>query len=282
MLTKLNLTFYVQRPELGDDYWLPALTILPDLGHLTRLSHLSLDHVEGYVEGEDFACLSVLTNLTCLNLQSCTLVDCVTDSLALVALTGLVSLGLCCEHVGLSVLPRLNLEEFQSLTLLYVEGDMSVLNRATRLSSLSLSRHSGQSYPDWHMDQLGQMIPRMMRLRSLELSFMGECHQRGRFPLSHILRVATELTCLRYWGPFSVAIDLKACGSLPGLRVLQLTHTPEVGPACWPALQAMCALTELALWHTGMQERDVTSEVKQAFNCERVRRGWPRLKLSVF
>jgi hypothetical protein len=69
-------------------------------------------------------------------------------------------------------------------------------------------------------------------------------------------------------------------GSAPSSH-LELSDTQEVTPACWPALQAMSSLTVLVLVATGIKSGDVTPEVRAAFDCERVRRGWPCLRLEV-
>jgi hypothetical protein len=79
-----------------------------------------------------------------------------------------------------------------------------------------------------------------------------------------------------------VDTDAAACASLPALRTLQLSGIPEVTPACLPALQAMSGLFELTLFNTGVRSRDVTPEVRAAFDIERDKRGWPRLKLVCY
>jgi hypothetical protein len=128
------------------------------------------------------------------------------------------------------------------------------------------------------MDQLGQVIAEMTRLRSLDLGSTGNYKA---FDLDSILRGLTGLSTLRCKGKFAADMDLEACGSLPGLRVLELSDTEEVTPACWLALQAMSSLTELVLRSTGIYKEDLTPEVRAAFDLERVHRGWPCLRLEV-
>jgi hypothetical protein len=69
-------------------------------------------------------------------MEDCALDQDLHNSTALIPLTGLVSLGLNARGVMLSLLPRLNLEQLQGLTLLGLCGDVRLLNRASGLTSL--------------------------------------------------------------------------------------------------------------------------------------------------
>ncbi len=77
-----------------------------------------------------------------------------------------------------------------------------------------------RNWPDWHMDQLGQITAEMTRLRSLELG-----SSRKAFDLDSVITGLTGLTSLRCKGKFAADVDLGVCGALPRLRILSLvTH----------------------------------------------------------
>ncbi len=274
LLTRLTSLVLALAP-----YRTRELRRLTDLAHLTGLSHLELSRRDNEMTREDLACLSGLTNLTCLSLVGFVLGDSVAGSSALVPLTRLVSLGLSCPDRILSP-PILNVEKLQSLTLCGGRQGVSLLQRATGLTHLNVSWHfaNASEYPQ----ELGRALAGMSALRSLDLwlggKLLGECRP-GPSPIS---QASTSLTRVRCCGQFgALRSDFEACMSLPCLRSLELAHARDITPACVPALQAMTGLTELALVFTGIREYHLTDEVRAVFNVERLRRGWPRLKITV-
>jgi hypothetical protein len=247
--------------------------IFLELAHLTGLAELRLSNMLREVKREHLASLSPLTTLTCLDLSDCELANDVAGSGALMPLNPLVSVHLLWVSSGMLLLPALKLTSLQSLALSYVMGDISVLHSATGLTHLEFGcRGSGS------LVGLEATLARMSQLRSLSLNISGLGQPPEVFRLSTVLGALTSLTKLRYDGDFSVGTDLAAVAALSGLLSLELI-TPEVTPACLPALQAMSALTELTLRYTWIRLGDLTPEVRAAFNVERDRRGWPRLKL---
>jgi hypothetical protein len=54
----------------------------------------------------------------------------------------------------------------------------------------------------------------------------------------------------------------------------------DISRADLPALQAMSGLTGLTLRNVYIGPEDLTPEVRAGFDAERLRRGWPRLKLE--
>jgi hypothetical protein len=241
-----------------------------DLCRLTGLSKLKVDNRFRGVAREDLACVAQLTGLTCLKLCECRLPDWVPGSSGLSPLTRLVCLGLFGLAGGLPLLAGLNLEEFQSLKLGHVQGDTSVLRRATRLTHLEFS-----CYRPVSLRGLGATLRRMSDLRSLRLSVDTKPATKS-FRLSHALQPLTRLTKLDYTGHFKVDSDMRACASLPSLRCFGL-RAPTITPAYLPALQAMSGLTGLGLLSMGTADVSV-DDVVEALDAQRLRRGWPRLK----
>lgn len=267
MLTSLNLQMSVHGR---------SGTVLPALAHITGLADLTLSRGYG-VTCAEFACLSHLTKLTCLNFDACLFTESVRGSSALAPLTGLVRLRLGVGDLGASLLPHVNVEALQSLALKGVTGEVSALRRASGLTGLVFASHSFRAL-DSH--ELGPALYTMSGLCSLDLRLRNWRPSRKVFRLSRILRALTCLTSLYYEGVFSVAHDMQACASLPYLRSLGLSYTPEVTVACLPTLQRMSGLTDLSLWYTGIRREDLTPKVRAVFDVERLRRGWPCLKLQ--
>jgi hypothetical protein len=253
-------------------------TIFSELARLTGLSHLEvIDHHRGVVMRHgDLASLASLTALTCLSLKA-RLAACVAGSSALTPLTRLVSVGLGRDHVILSHLPSLNVEALQSLALSHVHDDISVLRRATGLTHLSLSCSGG---PEGYRDEVVRIVDSMSRLQALELDVLSVPEKVGHPGLSRIVQTLMGLTRLRYSGKVTMGRDLEACASLPGLRVLELHNCTDVTVAFLPALQALTGLTELDLKLTLICKVDLTRDVRAAFNVERLRCGWPPLRLK--
>jgi hypothetical protein len=216
--------------------------------------------------------------LTHLDISDCELAQCVARSSALVPLTSLVSLGLHCSTVGLSILPGLHLEAFQSLTLRRAKGNVSFLQRAAGLTALEFI---GCRLAAQRPHGLDAALSAMSRLRYLLLSIHEELEAPNPFQLAPVLQDLTTLTRLRYTGNFIGRSDMEACASLSELRSLWLVEHPEVTPAYFPALQAMSGLTKLTLWGTGILPEHMTTEVRTGFDVERLRCGWPRLKTNV-
>ncbi len=264
-------------------------TLYQDLSHLTLLSHLRLGFSGGrlYTDArhQDLACIGHLTNLTCLDLQRVGLLGVghpAAASSALAALSRLVSLGLLCLLAGLSLLPSLNVEKLQSLTLIDARGDFSVLFRATNLTSLELTGYVHLYEPLYgHYGALGAVFAMMSNLRSLKLIVRRGAGVIDGVLLSNVLQGVTYLTNLEYGGPyFTLGPDLAACASIPGLRSLSFNRVPGLTTAGIPALQAMSGLTRLILHGTGIRTEDLTPEVRAAFDVERLRYGWPGLQLE--
>ncbi len=245
--------------------------IFNDLGRMTWLSGLQVGSRFSRVTREDLECVAKLTGLTSLRMYYCSLPQGVTASSALSPLTRLVCLGFDLSFNGLPLLAGVNLGNLQSLKLWFVKGETSVLRYATMLTHLKL-----HCYDPVSLRGLGATLRRMSDLRSLGLSVTVKPATKS-FRLSHALQPLTRLTKLDYNGHFGVDSDLRACGSLPSLRSLML-RAPTVTPVCLPALQAMSGLRQLALW--SIRKADVSpDDVAEAFDAERLRRGWPRLRL---
>jgi hypothetical protein len=218
--------------------------------------------------------LSPLTGLTCLGFNGCDLADDVAGSVALMSLTRLVSLQLTWVSTGMLLLPALKLESFQSLVMNGVDGDVSVLGRATGLTHLE--------FDCWRSESLLGLEPaivKMSQLRSLSLGISGSSQAPDAFHLSTVLRALPSLTKFRYQGDFREVTDMTAIAAVSGLLSLEL-KTPKVTRACLPALQAMSGLTQLILSHTKIRLEHLTPEVRAVFDLERDRRGWPRLKIK--
>jgi hypothetical protein len=214
-------------------------------------------------------------------------------------LKGLVSLGLDCSHlsIGVSTLPSLGLHlgTLQSLTLIYVTGDVSALQWATALTRLdfNLSSIRGTIPFSLLMNPIRERWPRGLEAALLKMSRLGflrvslldldpdEVEGCSTFCLSRVLRVPTTLTELKYTGHLTLGSDMRAIASLSGLHSLQLSHIRKVTPAWLPALQAMFGLTELILSGTKIFPKHITPEVTAGFDVERIRLGWPPLKLEV-
>jgi hypothetical protein len=264
-------------------------TVFPGLAPLTGLSHLEVGPTDHLVTAADLACLSSLTRLTGLCLKGSYLSESLEGSSALAPLTGLVCLALMSEP-GISLLPSLNIEAFQSLSAVGGDADASVLRRATGLTHLRfrcvLPEVEGEGEVEGGggggcPDELLGALAGMSRLRCLDLD-LSDFHWDASDPdLSTILQALPSLTKLKYSGKLKVDRDMDACASLPCLRSLEFWNTQDVTPACLPALQAMTGLTELALKRTGISEHHLTPEVGSVFDVERFRRGWPYLKLVV-
>ncbi len=268
-LSRLTVVFY----QGG----LPEVSLLPDLAKLTGLSHLKLSDLQRAVSRRDFACLSHLTRLTGLDMTGCKLADTVRSSCALVPLTRLVSLGFTCGDVGLAVLRSLKVEALQTLALSDVRGDVLVLQRATGLTKLVFScNKGGVSNPR----DLGITLKRMSMLRSLTLELSDDFRSASGFRLRRVLRGLTNLSSLKYGGRSKPRKDLSACASLPRLRSLCLEGCRKVTPTYFPILQSMSGLTELILRDTGIRHGDVTPKITAGFDVERIRRGWPGLKIT--
>jgi hypothetical protein len=116
--------------------------IFRGLRHLANLSRLDVAYVSQSnkeVEDEDLASIACLTGLSCLDMGSCRLPQSLAGSSVLTPLTSLVCLDLWCGRVGLSILSTLNVEGLPSLSMWRVEWNISVLQRATRLTRLEFS-----------------------------------------------------------------------------------------------------------------------------------------------
>jgi hypothetical protein len=261
MLTSLT---WICDPRV--DRW----SIFNDLSRLTQLSKLKVDAGFHEVAHEDLACVAQLTELTCLIMCNSWLPEWVPGSCPLSPLTRLASLGLYGLAGGVPLLASLNLEGLRSLKLGQVEGDTSVLRRATGLTQLEF-----ESYDSVSIRGLGATLRRMSDLRSLSLS-VHVAPGTKPFRLGHALKPLRHLTKLAYTGHFEVDGDITACTSLPSLRSLGL-NASTITPACLPSLQAMPGLTQLALW--SIRKAEVSPNMIEAFDAERLRRGWPRLKL---
>ncbi len=206
--TLTNLTYLYLVVYLTET---PIPAILSDLVHLTRLSSLVLPYYasnEVALKHEDLECLGHLTRLTWLRLDGFTLSECVAGSSALVSLTGLVCLKIRCETFGMSLLSNLNVRALQWLYLGDVSGDVSVLQRATRLTWLELSWNWSRHATDYPPD-LGPMLARISRLRRLSLYLHDDVISAKVFHLSPLLRALSVLTYLDYKGKFRVDSDLK-------------------------------------------------------------------------
>jgi hypothetical protein len=119
----------------------------------------------------------------------------------------------------------------------------------------------------------------MTGLRSLSLRLETYTYQpTAKFQLGPVLAVLTNLTELDFSGNFERQSDLPAIALLRGLRKLEFLHC--VSFADLPALQAMSGLTRLTLRGTNNGPEDLTPKVRAGFDAERLRRGWPRLKLE--
>ncbi len=259
-------------------------SIFRELVHLTGLLHLGVPFsLPAFnlpsMRDADLVCLGHLTKLTSLRLESVFPDDWVTGLFALIPLTGLVSLGLNCGQqasVVMSLLSIMNVEAFHSLALLNAGGDISFLQRATQLTGLHLD-FGWRTCHSCYQPTLERAVARMSSLRSLKL----EAHWSPKvFRLRRVLQLSTSLTYLCCTGDFTVGSDIKACASLPNLRCLILSEAAGVTPTCLPGLQALSGLHELSLLGTGIHSEDITSEVRAAFDAERLRRGWPPLKLQ--
>ncbi len=152
------------------------------------------------------------------------------------------------------------------------QGDLSALQRATRLTHLHLD-----SIFSKFDEGLASTLARMTGLRSLSLHLIE--FDPGKLDLALVLRALTNLTSLEYHGRFTEETDTDACASLRGLRSLKLGCF-DFSPASLPTLQAMSGLTKLLLNSTCIQPNDLTREVREGFDVERVRRGWPPLMLG--
>jgi hypothetical protein len=257
------------------------------LQHLTKLSRLVVAYVaqrKGEVQDEELASIARLTGLTCLEMGCCRLPESLAGSSVLAPLTCLVSLALRCGPVGLSILSTLNVEALRRLSMFHVEGDVSVLQRATGLTHLEFStsvyRNELQHGRVDNGEVFAPMLATMTGLRSLSLDLETYRYQAlAKFQLSPALAVLTNLTELEYSGNFEGRTDLPAIASLPGLRKLELVYCVSFSDL--PALQAMSGLTRLTLRGTCIGPEDLTRKVRAGFDAERLRRGWPRLKLRV-
>jgi hypothetical protein len=175
------------------------------------------------------------------------------------------------------LLSTLNLAALHSLAVSLDLGDASVLRRATRLTHLELSRCSGIE----NGNVVGSILASLTGLRSLKLVFTAMRNQGPEaFQLTPVLQALTGLTKLVCGGNFVEPDDLRACAALPCLRSLGLGSWCTVTPVWLPPLQAMSGLTELSLSMPGWHRDDVTPEFRAGFDVERLRRGWPRLKLD--
>jgi hypothetical protein len=249
--------------------------IFRDMRYLTGLCHFEVTHYYGRITGEDLASVGHLTRLTCLDISWCHFADSVAVSSALVPLTGLISVGLQGNALGMALLASLNVGALRSLTLKSSCANLAVLQGATGLTHLAFEC-------DWVDSERGlrAMLCRMSELRSLHLSFWRDIDPQNAFHLAPVLRVLTNLTELDYTkGNFDAPDDLMACASLPLLRHLVFQHVSTLTPACLPALQALSGLTELRLINNGIHLNSLTPEERLAFDVERLRRGWPRLRL---
>ncbi len=271
--------------------WVGALCISRDLGsvfpglaHLTGLSRLKVSRTWGL--GLDcIAQIDFLTGLTSLDLSECGLARDVIDVPALAPLTRLVSVGLFSGFGARSYLPSLNIEALESLTLSNSGGDVRVLHRATGLTHFEPA-HDLKHFPV----RLGLVVAIMSRLRSLSLCLTGHDpgaalalvtgHPWHAFHLSDVLGSLTNLTKLKYAGPFTEARDMAACVSLPSLQDLEFHSMQGVTLASLPALQAMSGLTKLTLRHSLIHVVDLTPKVRAAFDAPRLLRGWPPLKIE--
>jgi hypothetical protein len=229
---------------------------------------------------EELECIGQLTKLTRLGISTCWLCVSVLGSSVLAPLTRLVSLELYGAPHVMSLLASLNVEALRNLTIWEVQGDISILERATGLTQLDLScsvPRLRNRETDAALD-VTAMLTGMSRLRSLYLHVSGPLLQT--FQLRPILLALTKLTDLTYSGNFTLASDMEACASIPGLKRLEISGRPGMSPACLPALQAMSGLTKLTLSNTDIHPDDLTPEVRAAFNVERFRFGWPGLHID--
>jgi hypothetical protein len=242
------------------------------LAHFTGLSRLRVSCTRGAAGPKDVACIARLTGLTSLGFEPEKPAGDQADLRALLALTRLASVDFMDSMPGASVLPSLNLEALQNLRMFFPKGDLSVLQRATRLTCLELSSMFSEGD-----ECLGPTLARLTGLRSLSLHLLE--FDTWKFHCTPVLRALTDLTSLEYHGSFTEETDMDACASLRGLRTLKL-GCRDITPASLPALQAMSGLTKLSLISTCIQPEDLTREVRAAFDVERVRRGWPPLMLG--
>ncbi len=256
-------------------------TRFPGLAQLTGLSRLKVS--SPWELGPEFvAHIASLTGLTSLDLSGCRFAWDATEVSALAPLTRLVSLGLFSGPFARSYLPSLNVEALQSLTLSHCGQAAEGLDRATGLTHLELAHRLGDLPCG-----LDAVLASMSGLRSLDLCVMytdpgtALAHVTGNaFHLSHVLRALTNLTRLKYSGPFTAGSDMEACVSLPYLRELEFHSMQRVTLACLPALQAMSGLTKLTLRHSLIHQVDLTPKVRAAFDAPRLLRGWPPLKIE--
>jgi hypothetical protein len=274
--------------------WVPGLSygnhgaVFHVLAHLSNLSRLRVGCIGKLVRNGDLASIAHLTGLTCLDMGCCRLHGVLPGSTVLTPLTCLVSLTLCCDRVGMSILSTLNVEALQSLRVLRVEGNISVLQRATRLTLLEF--RSSQCYLDDSGVQRGRIenkeifaptLAMMTGLRSLSLSL--ETYGYGalaKFQLSPVLAVLTKLTELEYNGSYQRRSDLPAIASLPGLSKLELSLCISFSVSDLPTLRSMSGLTRLTLRNTYPQPKSLTRRVRAALDAECGHRGWPPLKLE--
>jgi hypothetical protein len=253
--------------------------------HMTGLSQFKVSN-KGYdIIHEDLVYMASLTKLRCLDLCNCTLSpNSVKGSSVLAPLTDLVSLGLHVSDIGMSLLSYLNLGNLHRLALTRVQGDTSVLQRATGLTQLEID--CGLIIPTESLRGLGDTLSRMSGLGSLSLHYLvlkkELPHEQTTtvFQLCPVLRALPCLTKLGFTGNFTVPDDISACASLSSLQSLTLCEARALTRSWLPALQAMSSLTELTLRNTGIKPVDVTPEVRAAFDAERLHRGWASLKLE--
>jgi hypothetical protein len=267
-----------------------------ELVHLTGLSTLKVSTREWKMVGrEELACIACLTNLTSLDMCGYALAPGGAPASALEPLTRLVSLGLfrgqfrnllplagAGYQATTSFLPSLNLEGLHSLTVPGEPMPVALLQRATALTHLVCLCPGDNK----RKHGLGAALAGMPGLRSLSLCTTHET--LVPFNLGRILRPLTNLTKLEYCG-FIKKGDLAACASLPALRCLTLNHV-LVTPAWLPGLLAMSGLASLTFSEEGSglsfydmktNRREVTGEVRAAFDAKRPQWGWPPLKLTL-
>jgi hypothetical protein len=246
------------------------------LARLTRLSQLSVRRVGGVVSIEDLACVSHLTGLTRLDIRGWNLPNMGAESTVLLPLTRLVSLEIQGGRRAMAVLSTLNIEVFESLAVIGMEReDVSVLQRATTLTHLEFTSNFGIK----NGDVFGHMLATLTGLRSLSVTFFTHPrHVPDGFPLAPVLQALRGLTKLVYRGNFMTQDGWMACASLPCLQSMEVDSAHKLTSASLAVLQAMSGLTELrlsVLWDHRLRE------VRAGFDEERLRRGWPRLKLDI-